>query len=414
MVDGADRRPDDMLPSLEARLGEALDALRSVSTGVVARVSPRTLGARELARRLGLDKTLGWRLFILAHESDPLKVLRNLPGAKAWPRIVTGMRAAGTDATGLQAFESAAAGFERFVADHGLPRRSLASWLENPNAGNTTAGEAIRLRKAAFESARIVEGRSVRTRIGAYLVAGSANRPDHASIGAVTILDGPRLAPDCPPTLIHVTMNRWPEDAAPGETEPGSAFVRDLSTPGIAPHECRAVPHRGRTRFDLDPALTDRCESLHLSFLEHAEAVGPLYRSATEEETADSSAGETVDLYMPLDVPTERVIFDLLLHRDVPLGGEPTTALLLSRAPAAFRGVVESARTARTPVETAILPEPDLPSDWTGRKETYLALLDRAARRLGTDLSAYTVRRMTIAYPPPLLATHRWPLAVRG
>jgi hypothetical protein len=399
--------PDNPDRPLRESLLTELETLQSVCRDVVSTVSPRSLGARELARRLAVNKMMGWRLFLLAYESDLMKVLRNLPGRTSWSRVLGGLQAGGAGEITCRRLEVAIEDFERFVAEAGLPRQSLVSLVGNPVKELGVANEALRLRRLAFESERITDGRSLRARIGAYLLTRSPSRPDHAAIAAATILDGPMIAPDQSPRAFYVTVNSLAKTTSVDQDEPGSAFVKDLSTPGITRDELQAAPHRGRTRFVLAPASALRLSPLHLAFLERSEFTGPLHRT----RGGDASKEETADMCMPLDVPTERVVFDLLLHRDLPIGGEPISTVLLDRPPQ-DHGPVKSTRTARTPFKRATLPSPDLPEDWNLPNRDYLALLDRAAGLLSTRLSDFTIRRLTMTYPPIRgMALHRWPLA---
>lgn len=392
---------------LSESLRAELDSLQSVCREVMSTVSPRSLGARELGRRLALNKMLGWRIFLVAYESDPTKVLRNLPGMTSWSRVLSGLRAAGAGEIAGRRLEMAIDDFERFIAEAGLPRQSLVSWVGNPAEELGVANEALRLRKLAFESERITDGRSLRARIGAYLLTRSSSRPDHAAMAAATILDGPMIAPDQPPRAFFVTVNSRPKTTSIDQDEPGSAFVKDLSTPGMTRDELQVAAQRGRTRFDLAPAVPLRLSPLHLAFLERIEATGQLHRT----RGGDESKEETADMCLPLDIPAERVVFDLLLHRDLPITGEPSSMVLMDRPPQDGRPVT-STRTARTPFDRAALASPDLPEDWNLPNRDYLALLDRAAGLLGTRLSDYTVRRLTMTYPPMrVMALHRWPLA---
>ena len=78
------RDPDALRVEFTSLLAELRSA---VSAAVSPRCSPG-LGARELARRLEFDKTSGWRVFQLAHDSDDVAALRMLPGMHSWPKLI--------------------------------------------------------------------------------------------------------------------------------------------------------------------------------------------------------------------------------------------------------------------------------------------------------------------------------------
>jgi hypothetical protein len=423
------RDPDALRVEFTSLLAELRSA---VSAAVSPRCSPG-LGARELARRLEFDKTSGWRVFQLAHDSDDVAALRMLPGLHSWPKLISALRALGASADELARLEHSVKHFEAFIARHRLARNSLALWFVPSDNSKHFDAAATRIRKLAVEAARAITGLHLQARIGCYLIAPSAD-PCIAALAALTIIEGPERAPGHPEDSsafqVYVPMAFWKvrDELLKQGFDPSSPLqyplIADLSSAGLASDEVSVSRPPSKRCFELRGRRASRREPLYMSFAEFNHSAGPLFVTAavmaavTAEGTASGASeaadDEDVQLGMPIDHASDIAVFDVAIHKDVVLASAPRVGVYFTRLPkdaSGMSGMIPINSPVRCAAHLRELDRLDLPASLAHRDETYAALLTHGATELGTRVADYRFFRVVIEYPPrPSIAIISWAL----
>ena len=416
------RDPDALRVEFTSLLAELRSA---VSAAVSPRCSPG-LGARELARRLGFDKTSGWRVFELAHDADDVAALRMLPGLHSWTKLISALRALGASADELARLEHSVKHFEAFIARHRLARNSLALWFAPSDNSKHFDAAATRIRKLAVEAARAITGLHLQARIGCYLIAPSAD-PCIAALAALTIIEGPERAPGHPDESsafqVYVPVAFWkgPLDPLKEGFDASSPLqyplIADLSSPGLASDEVSVSRPPIKRCFELRGRRASRREPLYMSFAEFNHSAGPLFATTavTAEGTAsgasDAADDEDVQFGLPLEQPSDIAVFDVAIHKDVVLASAPRVGLYFTRLPKDASGMIPINSPVRCAAHLRELDRLDLPTALAHRNETYGALLTHGATELGTRVADYRFFRVVIDYPPrPSIAVISWTL----
>lgn len=393
-------------PSLFSDLVPVFGRLRSaVRTALDTR--PRASnGARACAREFGFDKSIGWKIFQIGYGAEMTTALAAVPGARGWEIVLGKLAATRVPEPVLEEIRRALAEFERQLADRRIDRAMLAGMAAASVGTDESRRQIQRLRKQACDANAVILGVQSSTRIGCYMVSPST-KPGMADLAALTIAEGlerrragtpwPLFTPI---STVDKSGERVPHAVSTIDGSNGSPLVEELSSSGLAKSEVAQVKEGGFVFVGRDPARTD---PLTVAFAEVASAVGPLARRD----------GETVcELSLPITLPTETAVLDVLVHKDVFVQGPIHAELRAGGVPG------PSLRTGAQlpelpldtePIEPSTLHVPDaLPTT----NSTYAELCRRASTKLGHSLSDFVCHRVVLAHPPvPCLLTIWWELA---
>src|SRR5438105_13586056 len=133
---------DGQLRSVAGSLRAALiDALVAVKTDIGR---PTTI-----ARRLGLDKNLAWRIARIANAPDPYSASQHVPGDAGIDILVRGLQRGGATDDVVERVRTAFGAFRQTVKEHLDDRATFELALDN--LGRGADGEKLELsRKLAF------------------------------------------------------------------------------------------------------------------------------------------------------------------------------------------------------------------------------------------------------------------------
>jgi hypothetical protein len=108
------------------------------------------------------------------------------------------------------------------------------------------------------------------------------------------------------------------------------------------------------------------------------------------------------------------MVYDVLIHRDVPLGGPVEGDLYKAERPREAGDQINRQIRLQCNAKLMELDSPALAASLGRRGETYQALLAHGAAMLGTTLADFRVYRIDIEYPPlSSVCVISWPLPVR-
>ena len=391
-------------------LRSRITALRQALHVAISPCVKERLGGREAARQLGLDKTLGWKVFQLAFSLDDEDAVKHIPGPRAWGKIIAALEQNGTSASTMVDLRTAIDALEAILLSSKLKRGAIADIFLNGTVSSASARRLLRIRKDASQTASSILGVRIAARVGCFLVAPSqaAHKVD---VAVMALIQGPEFLSSRAPVRLYVPMTSWTEsrasidDVRAGEGAKQHALyplILDLSSPNISQDELQRDPLNNRKSVDFLGARADRTEPLYLSFSEIQRETGSMYR-----ESDDSWA----TLALPIELPIDLVVFDVCVHREIPIDDRIDAGIIDSRIPRRDGDQLIVDQRIRTEEQIVEINSLDLPAPIAGHSATYHELVRRGAAELRTTIADYRFHRFAISYPPiKSLLMARWKL----
>lgn len=337
--------------------GERVRTVQAALTDLLA--SAGVGGSRSMAvgRRLGLDKTLAWKVTRFVGSADVIKAFRHMPGPGGVEIV---LRAAGEMNVGeavLERVRSADREFRAFVAEHAGDRRTFEAMLagEKPDPRSE-----LEERRSYFRSGSTLWGVRAKLQFLMLALKPSATRVGYADAVQVSGFSGfERLRSDVP----------WIVRRLRAHSDSGAEVIRVVREPLVESRRARGLPplfdpyctqplpelrqferDTGWVYDELAPGEVGRAGATTV-------VLGERYMGALPTERA---ADNTVGTYtLTVRTPVECVLFDLLLHQDLRHFGRPRremVGLLEDRpAPRAASGAAAADGEAREPAWAAEL-----------------------------------------------------------
>lgn len=397
-------------------VGTLVDAVRTALRRCLEEALLPGTGARGLGRALGLRRNLAWKAFAVANSADLPSLLRALPGDVGWTFIFEAIERTGRcSSEASEALRSAVSALSNRISAEQLDPAALRAIGSGSLESAAERKVMRRARRMAFTASKQIYGAHAKARVGAFLVAPSAEGGEPmVDLAALTILEGLDRARPGPPFPIYhrIRTHRAGEHGTriganlqPGETAP---MVPSLTSEGVSPDEIRlgaGIREDAPDHFEFLQRSRRRLAPLRVAFAECSRRIASPFAHGH-----DSHA----ELRLPTPMPVEMVVFDVLIHRDLPRGSEPAAALYGHAADSSQRTLWHDHH--RLPLEDEIGEAASLrlPLALAETREAYAALLDLGAQTIGFPLSAFEAYRVVVPWPPmhaSLLVT--WRLADR-
>ena len=309
------------LARLEEAGPEALRRLRVIVAKVLDSTQWRGGSSAELSRRLGLDRSLGWKIWSLAEGSGAIPSPQHVPGRGGVRKFLEAARASGAPGTLLEQAQTAFTHFRDLSLQHGSDR-ATADILLGSLSSEGQRRQDMALRRGLFRGNSLVLGTQVRLLYQCSVVF-PGQKGSNPSVAMVRGVYGIRT------------------------TRPGVWWVVSRSTlvqSGGPADPPRRVGLDGESiGLDAAPLLAEFCRPAHVRVrrrvvqgrtVQDELAPRPMGRAGE----VDVVTGEVVT-HIPADrhdrdavtlavrVPAEAMCFDVLLHRDAVIG-EPRAACL--------------------------------------------------------------------------------------
>ena len=382
--------------SARQRAETSARALASAVRAALGDALQESGGARSCGRALGLERTLGWKVWNLAYATDLAAVLRVLPGRRGWTQVMTALDNLGVDAPRIKAVRAAADQMLEVVRE----LRRQPSLLRAVGAGaldsRVERERTIAARRKASRANERVYGLHVAAAIVTAMLV-----PERGSR---------RLSLACAASFARVTRSRpgmpWPIYArlATLDTRTGS---RALGTPVDrgSPLEplVSDLSSRGLAEGSLHVGERDGCVFLEIADLPadgdaaHLISVAEYVHGATRANARDA---DPVHLRYGILVPTDLLVFNVLTHRSLTLSRTPSP--WMCGTPLSIRSLAGWDEEARLPLESECecVPVADLDKRAGAAGLRHGELLRRTAAALSTDLDAFVAYRAQVAFPP--------------
>jgi hypothetical protein len=353
-------------------------------------------GARSCGRALGLERTLGWKVWSLAHASDLAAMLRVLPGRRGWTQVYASFRRRGMTAESAEAVRASA---ERLMAVVEDLRKEPALLRAIGAGGLDRASDRERMvaarRKASRANERLYGLHAGLAIVGAMLAP--ARRSGGVALACTAVFDRiTRSRPGMPWPLYSrlATLDTRRGTRSLGTPiDPDSKpapLVAELSSPNAKAGPLSAGERDGSAFLEIADVPPGGSAPIRVALAEFVETA------------ARRVAGRPDPVHLRLGnyLPTDRLVFDVLVHRSMPQLTAP--APWLCGTPLSIRTLAGWHEEARLPLEgeTEELPATDAGRGLGPAGIAHLELARRTAAALGTSLDEFTVHRVRIPFPP--------------
>lgn len=386
-----------------ASVGEVLDSFYNVRTCVLDLFEGSDLDptkTRELARDLGLNRGLAWRLSRIVRAEDSTSVAHDVPGKSSLIRFAERCIELGADKSLINDLIESVDKYEASIAACTGSRKTLAMLLANQSE-NATAQDRERARRTLFEGACSVWGVQAQTRFVTVFLLPSKTNPDMVDAAHVTGYIGFRRLGERPWPMsyeaVHdakgqaVQIKKQPLDPR-GYEEGQLQMLPDFCDPREP--EIEVEVHGDYKCFNLAAGPVGNLGKTDCVFGSY---LTDLYPGYTPEESQDL---ETAGFMVLLQAPVERVLFDYFIHEDIKTVGDPITHLLdrltyphINREADFDRQSMMIDETTRPIAQTA-------KGAYTPHISWYSKLLSFVSERIDTPLEAFQGTRFEMNYPP--------------
>lgn len=365
----------------------------------------------EVARALGLDKSLAWKACRIVTDNDPAKIAERLPGRQGVRQLVKALAARGADAEQLRDLENAVQRLRNVTSQHADDKDALAAMLNSVADSDIDRSES--LRKMSFGGNSAIWGVRAAVQISLHFIAPAANptRPgmlDLALVGG--LVDFQRTRHNVPWAASTIRRIRG-EDELPSGGSHCEAIDREGLTNGVPLMRrfCSAnIPQlspvqlaTGAVRLTMEPGEIGRSGmATVITGWQERNAVN-MYR------TPEDTSGEH---FVLLNTPTELVVHDLYVHRSLDFAHFPELAVYsqLPGGPIYPRDRNESGRLSIDERWTSLGEPPD---SITPEFSHHDALVSDVFEKMGWRRGDFIGLRYRLKYPPvPALATFRYAL----
>lgn len=308
-----------------ARLDGVLRRLHAELRSLLASMPGAPLGASELARDLGIDRSICQR--VVSAASGPFagrEMVAKLPGVKGLMVFLESARGAGADAAAADSADAAAAAFASAVQDLGPSQSKLIRRIEQSDGGGEPANpleveereESVRRRM--FECDCQLTGQYTEVSVATFFFRPTPGTPNRIDMGLLRGFLGHRMRPDAMPFSLLWWVappdKQDPQDKSGYETL-DHAPVQGRSQ-GVLLEEYSSKPFpvvtsqgpRERRVVMIDPASLPEGEGFDVVTANRVDG-------AQLHPTFDSPPVHEV--WMLGRLPAKLLIFDVFLHRSM-------------------------------------------------------------------------------------------------
>jgi hypothetical protein len=373
----------------------AANALSGAIRAVLDPMLPGSSGARSCGRALGLERTLGWKLWTIAHTSDLATTLKVLPGRRGWTQVAAALGKRGGNPAAIAAMRDAADRLHGLLGDL---KRSPALLRAIGAGGLDRTADHDRMvaarRKASRANEKVFGVHAELATVAALLAPG--RRKASLALACSAVFDGLTRARPGMPWPLYARLATL--DTRNGQRRLGNPIDPRSKLPPIVSGLCRPgslanrlmIGERDGGAFlqlaDLDPAD----DPLRIAVAEFVEVAA----------TTGSDDVDPVHLRLGNYLPTDLVVFDVAVHASLILKTDPSP--WLCGTPLSIRALEGWHEEARLPIEceSQEIAPAGLAARLGPAGAVHLELLRQTAAALGTELSEFRLFRVRLPFPP--------------
>jgi len=359
----------------------------------------------EVARTLGIDRKLAWKLVRIATARDVFEAVAHVPGPAGVEIVAAAAARVPGGADAGAALRVAQEGLEELIRVHAGDRASLEMMARGCVARPNEQAE-LNHRREAFLGQSFTWGVQARTQLSVNLFWPSATA-GHLDVRLVSgLVDLRRLRPNVGWTVARLGFVGSDDDpavpvaAAAGE-EPPAPILEDFST--VGPDAFRTAVDGGVIEIGVEDGPVGDTGAMTCLF------AGPVLRAAAP--VVATPGDPDADLNVHVRTPVRALVHDLVVHRDL-FGPLEPTAAVHSEVHHLLRTSRRPHRRARLPIRLAVEAlGPGLRDARTRDVPRYVELLEHLVGDTGHSPREFEVHRIRMEYPiVPTAVTMRFPL----
>jgi len=382
--------------SFEEDLTHSFHDLRTTLRGVMDSVGVDATAPGELARQLGLNRNLTWKLAKFIGTTDLFAALQHLPGDEGIEIATAAMKRVGAPDRVLDRFAKARARLDEVIRVHAGDRATMELILDS--MGGAGSGDRLeQSRKLAFRGNSGLWGLQARVRTTTTFIAPSRTDPELLDLAIVGgVVDFRRLRPGIRWPLFR--PRQYQNDGTPIVLGPNEEAIdpasNDPSSPMLIHEFCsdnlpeiRAVKGRMGVDYEMGDGPVGNLGAFTCYF-------GRIVRRGPcRYHTSDEPY---VDLLSHVTMPVETMIFDLIVHQELAYLMKPRVMLLASTDGVGPGNAEQSIPLEARPTELSGRP-PLLGTPLVPRYDELTAMV---FRRGGWNPRDFRALRIEIKYPP--------------
>ena len=322
--------PPTEAPPFEEHFAHVLEDLRGSLTELYLATGADPEDPQGVSRKLDFHRNLAWKLTRIMRATDAGGVLQYLPGAAGLELVVKAFAKAGAPSPLLEAVTRAQGEFESMVEMHAGDRATLELMLDSSGLGDH-ADPLEASRKLAFRGNSGIWGIQARTRLRVAFVAPNPEDPAMLDLAQVSgLIDLRRFRSQAAwPLFNRAGFNddgtprgagAEPIDTGLGERADTMLWNEFCSEPSP---EVRVVPTPLGARYELIGDRVGNCGRTTYVYGGVSRRFAPRYLDEL------NTRGE---FYADINAPTENLLFDLIVHRDLAAEMAPEVEVLLRDA----------------------------------------------------------------------------------
>lgn len=352
---------------------------------------------REMARDLGLNRGLAWKLSRVARSIDGTDVAHDVPGKQSMEKFIDVCEQRGVEPALIAKAHKATDAFEASVASCSGGRKTLAMLLAN-SGDNVASQDRERARRMLFDGACSVWGVQAQTRFVSVFLCPSRTEPGMLDAAHVTGYVGFR----------QFSSRAWPMSYEAVHDKEGKklAIQKDpLDPSGYEEGDLQLM------RSFCEPSSPDIEVQMQGDYKVFNLAAGQVgnrglttcvfgsyLRSIYSQKQSDEH--DTAGFMVMLQTPVERVIFDYFIHDSIQYKDEVVTHML-DRLTYPHDNRVENFENQSMSIAERGY---DLPAGVDGAATAHLPwyqrLMEFVSERTGYSIEEFRGSRFEMAYPP--------------
>jgi len=382
-------------PPFQKHFPRSLENLRAALMELYVALGADPEEPQAVARRFGMHRNLAWKLTRVMRSQGSGGVLQYLPGNQGIERAIEAFRAAGAPEARLSAVQHAQAEFDDMVELHAGDRATLELMLDS--LGLEGADDALEAsRSMAFRGNSGIWGIQARTRLRTDFVAPNAERSDLLDVVLISaLIDLRRFRPDAAWPLFQ--RAQYNDDGSPRDSriEPLDLQSDDAADTMLWSEFCseqrpeiRVVPTPLGSRYELVG------QTIGNRGLTTCVQGGVMRRFAPRYRDELNTRG---DFSAQINAPTQHLLYDLIVHRELADEIEPEALVL--QAPAA--DPAQYATAARIPCTESMRRLESVPPRLsTPLFKRYAELAGRVYEHMGWKAEDFRALRYEMKCPP--------------
>ncbi len=375
---------------------------RAALSGVVNALPGAVQRPQDLARTLGIDKKLAWRIMNVIQSTDVFEAAQHLPGKSGVRIFLNAAGKLGAPEEVMGSVVEALEGYQRLVKVHAGDKASLELMLSS-HVRQGRQRIDLEQRRAAFRANSYIWGIQTKTLFRTYLLHPSDDGDLFDFVSLRGLVDLRRIRANTP-WVIHKTKvvdddgqprrSVWPEllDPSAGDEDDPEAvpwLPRFCSTP--LPQVRRLAVGGSHVHYEI---MSDSVGNTGLSTC----ILGSAVRSAAPRYCEPNN--DCVELVVRAHLPAERLMFDQIVHRDLFGDHEPKLTVYGELTGETPPRSMDAARQELPVVESAMfIGEGPAAMHATGIPR-YTEIMEFAFQQMGWDARDFLVYRVEMQYPP--------------